>query len=160
MQQQINQLSQMVSMFVVIGPSPLQSPEAHMAGMVTYSSNLVYNSSKHIWLIDTGVTDHICCSLDFMHNILVLSTLVQLSLPNGSNIVVTKVGSVHVTDKILLHHVLYVPTFHYNLFSVPKWTETTGHLVTFFPDHCTFSHHLDHTILAIGKLMLVCIIYK
>lgn len=109
----------MVTMFVG-SSSPLKVLDTHMEGMVTSRPNLVFNSSKHIWLIDTGATDHMRCSLDYMHNIPSLSAPVLLSLPNGFTIYVDKAGSVYVTDKLLLYHVLYVPTFHYNLFFVPK----------------------------------------
>lgn len=62
MQQQINQLTQMMQMFVG-SDKGLKSPEDHLAGMVISGLNLVQsNTTKFTWLVDTGATDHMCCS--------------------------------------------------------------------------------------------------
>lgn len=93
-----------------------------------------------------------CYSLDLMHDITTLLPSIHVSLPNGATLLVNKIGSVTITDTLILQNVLFVPSFYYNLFSVPKWALDTGHLVTFFPQHCFFKHHTNDSILAIGRV--------
>lgn len=76
----------------------------------------------------------------------------HVTLPNGSHISIKYSGSFLVHDKLTLHDVLFVPTFHYNLFSVSKWTAHTGGTVTFFPDHCIFQVQNQKDIIALGNL--------
>ncbi|KAL8091965.1 hypothetical protein AgCh_034300 [Apium graveolens] len=107
MHQQINQLSQMMSYFVGKG---LNSPEDHLAGMVTSIANLVVNSrSTYAWLIDTGTTDHMCCSLSLLTDIKPLAVPINLALPIGATIFVTKTGTFTINPYLVLHNVLFVP---------------------------------------------------
>lgn len=122
---------------------------------VWFTSNLAYSTEfKDVCLIDTGATDRMCCSIFSMHDIVVLNTPIHVSLPNGSFLAVNQIASVQLTDKMILHYVLFVPHFHYNLFSVPKWTQDTCHLVSFFPKHCICQHRDQKTILVVGSVKL------
>lgn len=88
LQQQINQLSSLMTSFV--GPGQmLKSPEEHMAGMVVaYSNSLFTSIGQDTWLIDTGATDHMCCSLQLLTDIINLASPVHVALPTGSTIMV------------------------------------------------------------------------
>ncbi|XP_019423079.1 PREDICTED: uncharacterized protein LOC109332552 [Lupinus angustifolius] len=66
------------------------------------------------WILDTGATDHVCPDLSLFvahHNI----RPITIGLPNGTTIQATIAGAIKLSDSITLHHVLYVPQFHYNL---------------------------------------------
>lgn len=54
------------------------------------------SSSKGIWIIDSGETDHICISLTLMHNIHTHTTPMHVILPNGNSIKVQTVGLMRV----------------------------------------------------------------
>lgn len=65
---------------------------------------------------------------------------------------VTQAGTVKFNESFKLEHVLYVPTFHYNLLSVPRWTNATGGHVSFTTVSCTFQAQNSLQSLATGKL--------
>lgn len=131
MQQQINQLTQMMQMFVG-SDKGMKSPEEHLAGMAISSINLVHSGVfKGIWLIDTGATDHMCCSKDLLHNVQLLSTPVSVALPDNSHIIVTHSGSL-MLGALHLHNVFLIPSFSYNLISVSKWINDTSGRVDFY----------------------------
>ena len=48
------------------------------------------------------------------------------------------IGTVHLTESIVLEDVLYMPDFMINLVSVSKLART-GHMVTFEKDECTIA---------------------
>ena len=69
------------------------------------------------WIIDTRATDHM------VHSISVFSSITSLSntyvyLPNGERALVTHIGTIHLTEKLILHNVLCVPSFSFNLISI------------------------------------------
>lgn len=68
------------------------------------------------WILDTGATDHITCD----SSLFVKSTVVEnffVALPNGHRAKVTTVGEVQLSPQLVLHGVLYVPSFHFNFCS-------------------------------------------
>lgn len=93
-----------------------------------------------------------CCSFQLLNNVVPLSVPVHVVLPNGSHVEVKHAGSFSLNNKLTLHNVLFVPTFHYNLLSVPKWTSYTHGTVTFFPDHCIFQVQNQKDTVALGKV--------
>ncbi|WOH08594.1 hypothetical protein DCAR_0728038 [Daucus carota subsp. sativus] len=116
MQQQITQLNTLVTSFVGTGQM-LKIPEEHMAGMVVAYSNSIFSSvSQNTWLIDTGATDHMCCSLSLMSNVASLDSPVHVALPTGSAILVTQAGTVQFNASFRLEHVLFMPTTIYYLY--------------------------------------------
>ena len=99
MQQQINQLTQMMHMFVGTDKA-MKSPEDHLAGMarssLTISSlNAVHSDTSRLtWLVDTGATDHMCCSSNLFVSVQSLSSPITVALPDGTVFSVTHSGTV------------------------------------------------------------------
>lgn len=62
----------------------------------------------------------------------------NVQLPDGNKTSVTQSGSISLTPTIVLHNVLFVPTFHFNLLSVSKVTEDHHCFVVFHPKFCFF----------------------
>ena len=93
------------------------------AGIVVCSSSTVFDnlsckcfeSSANLWIIDSGASNHITFSKNCLINIKTLPIPILVSLPNGYKVKVTEFGDVPVTSNIILHQVLYVPSFKYNL---------------------------------------------
>jgi hypothetical protein len=76
------------------------------------------NVSKS-WIIDTGATDHMVNSITHFTSITaVISTHVKL--PNGKLALVTHIGTVKLSNTLILTDVLYVPSFSCNLISASK----------------------------------------
>ncbi|KAH0650429.1 hypothetical protein KY284_030341 [Solanum tuberosum] len=60
------------------------------------------------WIVDTGESHHISGDAQLLNDLCDVPPYL-VSLPNGSTIVGSKMGTVILTDKMKLHHVLYVP---------------------------------------------------
>jgi hypothetical protein len=84
------------------------------------SPNSLFRSfKKPPWIVDTGATDHMVCSISFFTSITtIISTNVQL--PNGAIATVTHIGTVKISDSLILTEVLYIPSFNFNLISASK----------------------------------------
>ncbi|CAN1851581.1 hypothetical protein LINPERHAP1_LOCUS40246 [Linum perenne] len=114
--------------------SLLQSSSPHRALAVsqgpptlsTHSGKYVLTSNMHsdlafVWIIDTGASDHICCTLDhFIDPKPVIG--VSVHLPNSTKVSVSHIGSVKLPIGLILQNVLLVPSFGFNLVSVSKLT--------------------------------------
>ena len=66
------------------------------------------------WVIDTGATDHIVCSMHLLTSFTAISHSV-VELPNGEAALVTHVGTIKLSSHITLTNVLCVPSFHFPL---------------------------------------------
>lgn len=90
-------------------------------------------SSCCIWIMDSGVSRHICfnakafISLTKLHN-------ATVTLPNGHVIPAEYVGDIRLNSKLLLRRVLYVPQFKFNLLSVSSLTTDSELIVHFHHD--------------------------
>ncbi|CAN1781445.1 hypothetical protein LINPERHAP1_LOCUS15442 [Linum perenne] len=80
-----------------------------------YLGKYILSSSKHkdlaaIWILDTGASDHICCTFEcFLNPKPVFGVYVYL--PNSSRVSVSHIGSVQQPIGLTLHNVLFVPSF-------------------------------------------------
>ncbi|XP_019447357.1 PREDICTED: uncharacterized protein LOC109350590 [Lupinus angustifolius] len=93
-------------------------------------------SSKSLeWIIDTEATDHLCYTLSLYQTFKHIK-LIVVTLPNGNQILATIYGSVMFSKHLVLTNVLYIPTFHYNLISVLKLTNTLHCRLTFLENSC------------------------
>lgn len=70
-------------------------------------------------ICDTRATDHITFILTSFMSYHTITPLFVL-LPNGSTLMAHIYGSTHICANLTLHHVLYIPSFHINLISIPK----------------------------------------
>ena len=101
----------------------------HVANAVTCTSNAVasnFTNFKHsvfsiktvnrraydfnTWVIDTGASDHIVCSMKLLTSYTEISHS-MVELPNGESAVVIHIGTIHLSSHITLTNVLYVPSF-------------------------------------------------
>ena len=74
------------------------------------------------WVIDTGATDHIVHSVHLFTEFTTVSCVV--ALPNGETAMVTYIGSITLSSTLILHNVLCVPSFSFNLLSVSQLTKS------------------------------------
>ncbi|GJT87900.1 hypothetical protein Tco_1069617 [Tanacetum coccineum] len=101
------------------------------------------SNSYLIWIVDSGATDHIFISLTHMHNITNLKTPILITLPNGQTVKVNITRSVHLTNSLTLHNVLYIPSFTYNLITISQLLHKSMSIapVTFTRDKFIFQDH-------------------
>ena len=118
---------------------------------ITYIPNLTHSifSAKIInreafresdWVIDTGATGHMVHSVSYFTSVTpALST--HVNLPNGKIALVTHIGTVRISDSLLLHNVLCMPfLFH---ISVSQLAKSTLCCLIFFGNLC-FIQDLAH----------------
>lgn len=82
------------------------------------------------WIIDTGASSHITNCIDNLINIRKITDW-HVLLPNYLKLAATHIGNVHLSKYLVLHDVLFVPTFKYNLFSVTKLSSTSKYELVF-----------------------------
>jgi hypothetical protein len=89
------------------------------------------NSIHAPWIIDTGATDHMICTVSLFTTITaVISRTVRL--PNGQSASVTHIGTVRISESFILTDVLCVPSFSFNLISVSKLIKVMHCCLIFF----------------------------
>lgn len=72
------------------------------------------------WTLDTGATDHMT---PYFNNVILPKQLLEkpkINLPTGHTSDITHIGTLHLHNDLVLHDLLYVPAFKFNLLSVPK----------------------------------------
>ena len=87
------------------------------------------------WIIDIRATDHM------IHSVLVFSSITWVSnsfvyLPNGEKVLVTHIGTVHLTKTLILTDVLCVPSFIFNLMSISKLNKSQYFYLIFLGSFC------------------------
>jgi len=72
------------------------------------------------WIVDTGASDHMYNNKNLFISLKTLKKTSSVVLPNGKCVFVTHTGSVLINSGLVLHAVLYILSFKYNLLSVSK----------------------------------------
>ena len=82
-----------------------------------FSAQIVNRKAYNMetWVIDTGATDHIVCSVSLLTSITAISHF-MVQLPNGESAVVTHVGTIQLSSHLILTNVLCIPSFSFNFF--------------------------------------------
>lgn len=109
-----------------------------LAEGVTPKVCLLTKIDNTIWIIDSGASDHMTSNMSLLYNILTLPTPYLVSLPNGYKVEVTNIESLVLFHELVLHNVLYIPSFQHNLISISKLVAVDGHSVLFTNNVCTF----------------------
>ncbi|KNA02797.1 hypothetical protein SOVF_215280, partial [Spinacia oleracea] len=105
------------------------------------------------WIIDSGASDHICCDSRLFSGYDVVNGLDNtITIPDGSKIKITHMGTVKVNEHITLKNVLFVPGFQFNLISVTKLCSDMNCSVVFTSDTCVLQGPSLTAPIALGKL--------
>ena len=109
---------------------------------------------SHQWILDSGSTDHICPNLDsFISYDIVDDKDSFITIPDGTKVQVTHIGTVKVNDDLTLHKVLYVPQFQFRLISVNKLCADLKCNIIFSDDQCFIQgHSLKRPQILLGRL--------
>lgn len=132
-------------------PQPGGSSVSNFSGIFSCSSVLGSSSiSSHPWLLDSGATHHVCCSLNSFQS-LVLSVNYDVTLPNGHTVSIAGTGSVRLSDHLTLENVLFVPEFHFNLVSVSALTHQHHYSVIFTSDYYVILDLTQAQMIGMGR---------
>lgn len=117
-----------------------------------YAFSVLEEMERSIWVIDSGASVHICCTLDQMYTTYKLDKRIEVRLPDGSTIEVSTGGTVRLNEDIALLNVLYIPGFTHNLLSVARLIHDSGIKCVFYTSHCVFQQDNTDRILGVGKM--------
>lgn len=92
---------------------------------------------KNVWIVDTGVSDHMASSASYMTKYMPCTTSIEISMADGTISPVMGFGTICISG-LKLKSVLHVPSLQCNLLSVHKITRDMNCYVTFFPSYCLF----------------------
>ncbi|XP_073041984.1 uncharacterized protein [Primulina eburnea] len=142
-----------------LSSSTMHSSNTNVVNNLPSSSTNVANMTGHVieetqadWITDTGANEHMTGNYSLLHGAKSLcASPSSVRLPNGDYLLVSDKGSVAISENILVHDVLFVPNFRYNLLSVSKFTKSYNCCVTFHPNCCTFQERTSGRIIWTGK---------
>ncbi|KAG7544005.1 Zinc finger CCHC-type [Arabidopsis thaliana x Arabidopsis arenosa] len=104
------------------------------------------------WIIDSGATSHVCSDLGFFNETVTVSG-VTVSLPNDTRVDITHCGSVQLSSSLVLHDVLHVPSFKFNLISVSSLLKHNQLSAHFYPDFCFIQESIQGLMIGRGVLL-------
>ncbi|XP_019235365.1 PREDICTED: uncharacterized protein LOC109215706 [Nicotiana attenuata] len=119
---------------------------------VSYGACMLSSVNGIVWIIDSGATDHISSIRSLLFDIITLPVPYLVSLPNGYKVKVTNVGSLALLPNLILHNVLYIPSFKHNLISIQKLLSHCDDVVRFTKSACTFQGPSVRKPVVLGRL--------
>ncbi|GKA92745.1 RmlC-like cupins superfamily protein [Tanacetum coccineum] len=123
-----------------------------VAGISCLSSHLDLLELLEDWICDTGASDHMTPVEDNVFDPYQLKIKPHIILPNGGNSVISHVGKVKLNNGTLLKDVLVVPSFKFSLLFVPKLTQDSQCVVSFYPKFCVVQDLRTKKVTGLGRL--------
>lgn len=124
----------------------------HVVGTISTAFSTMHTREGNCWIIDSGASSHICHNKSLLiklrsaHNIVVV-------LPNETHFLVEFIGYIHLTKGLILHDVLLLSQFTYNLLSVSALLKEDKYSINFVGNSCAIQ---DKSLLkTIGKVNCV-----
>ncbi|KAG7534049.1 Ribonuclease H-like superfamily [Arabidopsis thaliana x Arabidopsis arenosa] len=123
------------------------SSTLHFVGALRATGNVL---SYESWIIDSGATHHVCHDKNLF---LTLSETLNnsVTLPTGFGVKITGIGTVKLSDFMILKNVLYIPDFRLNLLSVSQLTKDMGYRVSFDENSCMIQDHIKGLMIGKGE---------
>uniref|UniRef100_M1CZ13 Polyprotein n=1 Tax=Solanum tuberosum TaxID=4113 RepID=M1CZ13_SOLTU len=111
---------------------------ANIANANTSDTLTALMSEMVNWIIDTGASNHM------VHNIGLMTQCTDLgdknnkkvNLHTGGQVPISHIGDSLVLKDKIVHDVLFIPEFKYNLLSVSQLTKQLRCVVLYFPEKC------------------------
>ncbi|MFS7918668.1 putative transcription factor interactor and regulator CCHC(Zn) family [Helianthus anomalus] len=105
------------------------------------------------WIVDSGANQHMIkdekCLTEFID---VSEFKITVKHPNGTDALVTKIGSVKLSNKVTLKDVFVVPEYNINLISVHKLARDNKLLIVFDEHKCYIQDLLTRRVLVTGLM--------
>ncbi|CAN1215504.1 hypothetical protein LINPERPRIM_LOCUS253 [Linum perenne] len=105
----------------------------------------------NIWVVDSGATDHITYSVEFLDHCQAISNSFA-SLPNGENVPITHIGYIVFNKNLILRNVLVIPSFKFNLLSVSKLSAKNSCIAIFSAVNCAFQDIRNSKMIGTAEL--------
>ncbi|XP_050210032.1 uncharacterized protein LOC126660517 [Mercurialis annua] len=141
-----------------VGVISTQETGTHLFAKSYFKSFVACSFNKKpaniIWIIDSGATDYVVCSLDaFTSYKLVYNVFV--TLPNFQKLAVTHIGVVRFSDDLILRDVLFVPDFSFNLISTSKLTAQYDYCFILHKNICVIHDPINWRMIRLAKQVQV-----
>jgi len=136
------------------GPSPGNIHQhAFISSITNHSSSNTHSQNSHTspWIIDSGATDHVASSLHWFKTYSKIDPIV-IHLPTGTTVTAHHSGIVELSPYFVLHNVLYVPFFHFNLIYISKLVSTIRYSLTFVFNSCKIQEVNSLRMIGLAKL--------
>lgn len=117
-----------------------------------FAGILLIDISNTVWIVGSGASSHICSQEKLMSNLRSPTAKSVVYLPDGSEKLVSLIGGVHLTDSLILHDVLFIPGFSYNLISVARLCDNAHIQVLFHKSGCILQDLMSNRTLGVGRL--------
>ena len=119
------------------------------SSITQFTHNTSSATCKHSvpWIIDSGATNHIASSLKCFSSYSKINPI-QINLPNKSIVTAYISGTIIFSPNFILHDVLFVLEFHFNLLSTSKLLKTRKFTLIFDDFFCTIQD--KHSLQMIG----------
>lgn len=132
---------QQFEQFLKLIPGSMNTQSAHyeeehetpFSGMISFRHA---ESTIHEWIVDSGASDHMTCSLHLLHNVKSAPANLTIKLPTGATACITHIGDTVLNCGLVMLNVLYVPQFAHNLMSVTKLSKDNKCEVLFRERKC------------------------
>ena len=106
-----------------------------MLGEKTEETRLTGKKCRDDWIVDSGASHHMTGLVDCLVDIHSVAPCL-VGLPNGKLVMADQEGSVHLTETLTLHSVLYVKELKCNLISVSQLIDELNCIVLFSKTCC------------------------
>ncbi|EOY03128.1 Cysteine-rich RLK (RECEPTOR-like protein kinase) 8 [Theobroma cacao] len=128
-----------------------QFSQNHNCFSASHNINNAFIFNHNSWIVDTGATDHIACSL---HSFTTFKSIqgVFVELPNNAKALVTHIGIVQISPTLQLDNVLFVPSFKFNLISVSQLSKSRNHCLIFTNKHCIILEIPSWTMIGVAEV--------
>ena len=140
--QQIEQLQQLLKLLPQIGQQSNsfvgdtdEDLKQNLAGMISCSHAGLFMED---WISDSGAIDHMTYLSKHTIDQQSLAERYKMTLPNGHTSKILQIGRVKLSAELILKDVLYVPSFKYDMLSVPKLTKDNNYVAIFYSDFVFF----------------------
>ncbi|GJT06568.1 putative RNA-directed DNA polymerase, partial [Tanacetum coccineum] len=150
-------------MALISDKSGSSSMPANIAGIncvISFCSSRFFNHNSNIrsyklyvgWIIDSGASQHMTYTVLNMFNLVEVSDLnMTVGHPNGTKAMVTHMGSLRLTDQIVIHDVLVVPGYEVGLLSMHRLSKDNKFRVIFDDNACVIQDSVQRTQVGTGS---------
>lgn len=107
----------------------------HIRATMASTGNM---GKSQLWIVDSGATNHMTFNKSLLSNFQSFIDPRKVRIANGDSISILGCGSVRISSKLMLKHVLYVPTLDCNLVSVRQLMLDNNCWTVFSPTQCFF----------------------
>ena len=115
------------------------------------SSSLTGISLGNSWIVDSGATNHMTCSLEFLSNVREIS-VVPVKLPDGRFSYASKQGTLVVSSVLSLQNVLLVDGLHCHLISVSQLNQEQQSVFQITDKLCLIQDRITRTLIGVADM--------